>query len=59
VTSESTDIYNPGNSLLAAYRVLFRQWRVAFEIGAANRRSGTPTAGVLELLRLLRNRSGS
>lgn len=42
VSSESTDIYDPGNSLFAGWAKLCRQWRLAFEIGAANR-----TAGVL------------
>jgi len=37
VTSEATHIYDPKNSLLEAYRVLFAQWRIAFEIGAQNR----------------------
>ena len=40
VTSESTDIYDPKNSVFAAYRALFNQWRIAFEIGAQNRASG-------------------
>lgn len=40
VTSEATNIYDPKNSLADAYRILFRQWRVAFEIGAQNRSSG-------------------
>lgn len=40
VTSEATHIYDPKNSLFAAYRVLFDQWRIAFEIGAQNRRRG-------------------
>jgi membrane protein DedA with SNARE-associated domain len=39
-TSESTNIYDPSRSLLAAYRTLFRQWRLVFQIGAANRRLG-------------------
>ena len=56
VTSESTDIYDPKNSLWAAYRVLFRQWRLAFEIGAANRRRGVRPAGVAGLIRLLSTR---
>jgi pimeloyl-ACP methyl ester carboxylesterase/membrane protein DedA with SNARE-associated domain len=54
VTSESTDIYDPGNSLLDAYRILFRQWRLAFEIGAANRRRGVQPTGLRGLLRLIR-----
>ena len=40
VTSEATHIYDPRNSLLTAYRVLFQQWRFAFEIGAQNRQQG-------------------
>src|SRR5262249_33951313 len=40
VTSEATHIYHPGTPLLDAYRVLMRQWRIAFEIGAENRRRG-------------------
>ncbi len=33
VTSEATHIYDPNNSLFSAYRTLFDQWRIAFEIG--------------------------
>lgn len=40
VTSESTNIYDPKNSLLAAYRVLFKQWSIAFEIAHQNRARG-------------------
>ena len=40
VTSEATHIYDPLNSLVTAYRVLFQQWRIAFEIGAQNRKQG-------------------
>jgi len=54
VTSEATHIYDPGLSLLEAYRVLFRQWRIAFEIGEKNRRRGYRPATVLELLRMIR-----
>jgi membrane protein DedA with SNARE-associated domain len=38
--SEATSIYDARNSLLAAYRTLFRQWDLVFAIGAANRRRG-------------------
>lgn len=38
--SEATSIYDAKTSLIAAYRVLFEQWRLAFEIGEANRRLG-------------------
>jgi membrane protein DedA with SNARE-associated domain len=54
VTSESTDIYDPDNSLWAAYRTLFRQWRIAFEIGAANRRAGHRASSIPELIRAAR-----
>lgn len=40
VTSESTNIYDPRNSLLDAYRILFKQWSVAFEIARQNRLRG-------------------
>ncbi len=56
VTSEATHIYAPGASLFAAYRTLFAQWRLAFEIGAANVARGASTLGVGELVRLLADR---
>lgn len=52
VTSESTNIYDPRYSLIDAYRILFRQWRLAFEIGAENSKLGASQPGVIELLRL-------
>ena len=39
VTSEATHIYEPGASLLAAWRTLFEQWRLAFAIGRRERRA--------------------
>jgi membrane protein DedA with SNARE-associated domain len=53
VTSESTDIYDPRNSLWRAYRTLYRQWALLFRIGAANRRRGVQPVGALGLLRLV------
>ena len=35
--AEITSIYDEKNSLWNAYRTLRRQWRLVFEIGAANR----------------------
>jgi hypothetical protein len=52
VTSESTDIYDPDGTLWRAYRQLFRQWRIIFAIGAANRASGTPVSSIRQLLAL-------
>jgi membrane protein DedA with SNARE-associated domain len=52
VTSESTNIYDPQYSLADAYRILFRQWRIAFEIGAENVRLGFKAASVRDLVRM-------
>lgn len=56
VTSEATHIYEPGASLLAGYRTLFLQWRLAFEIGAANVARGARATTLGELLHLLGER---
>ncbi|MEM9596233.1 MAG: alpha/beta fold hydrolase [Acidobacteriota bacterium] len=52
VTSEATSIYDPANGLLDAYRVLFEQWRLAFEIGHRNRLAGARGASLPELAQL-------
>lgn len=52
VTAEATHIYDPQHSLLTAYRTLFAQWRIAFEIGAQQRARGVALASAGELLRL-------
>jgi hypothetical protein len=59
VTSEATHIYDPRYGLLNAYGVLFRQWRLAFEIGAANRDRGAAVESPARLLRRLADRGGS
>ncbi len=53
VTSEATNIYDPKNSLFTAYKILFEQWRIAFEIGAQNRKRGIEPLPVLGVLRLV------
>jgi hypothetical protein len=53
VTSEATSIYDPKNSLISAYRILMRQWWLAFEIGAQNRQRGLQPVSLARLLRLL------
>jgi hypothetical protein len=50
VTSEATHIYDPKFKLRDAYRILFRQWRMAFEIGRENRKRGSRSSSVAELL---------
>jgi hypothetical protein len=52
-TAECTNIYDPDRTLLAAYRALFLQWRLVFEIGAANRRDGSAVSSAAQLRRLL------
>src|SRR5262249_31176746 len=49
--SESTNVYDSRNSLGKAYRILFRQWRLIFAIGAANRRRKISPISPLELWR--------
>lgn len=53
VTSESTNIYDPRYSLVQAYRILFEQWRIAFEIGALNVRRGARASTPAELASLI------
>jgi membrane protein DedA with SNARE-associated domain len=53
VTSEATHIYDPANGLRTAYGVLFEQWRLAFEIGAANIRRGVTPTPIQLLLAML------
>jgi pimeloyl-ACP methyl ester carboxylesterase/membrane protein DedA with SNARE-associated domain len=53
VTSEATHIYQPGSSLIAAYKTLARQWKIAFAIGAWNRRHGVTVTPVRKLVRAL------
>ena len=52
VTSEATHIYDPKLSLIDAYRVLFEQWRIAFEIGSLNRTRGVRPTRVGDLFNL-------
>jgi len=53
VTSEATHIYDPRGGLLKAYRTLFEQWRIAFEIGAQNRARGFTPTPLVALARLV------
>ncbi|MGD9590667.1 MAG: VTT domain-containing protein [Pyrinomonadaceae bacterium] len=53
VTSESTNIYDPKFSLIDAYRILFRQWAIAFEIGIQNRKLGATPTSVRTLVSLI------
>ncbi len=49
--SEATNIYDECNSLWSAYATLYRQWRLVYQIGAANRGHGHRPASALTVLR--------
>lgn len=51
VSSESANIYDPSYGLFNAYKVLFKQWRAAFRIGAKNRARGHAPASIREVLK--------
>lgn len=55
VTSEATHIYDPKLSLFDAYRTLFRQWRIAFEIGKQNHDRGVQPSPLIDLLKRVRD----
>jgi membrane protein DedA with SNARE-associated domain len=49
--SEATNIYDAKNSLLSAYRTLYRQWELVYAIGRANRDRGHRPATASDVLR--------
>ena len=49
--SEATNIYDSANSLWSAYRTLYRQWQLVYQIGAANRSGGHRPAAFRGVLR--------
>lgn len=53
VTSESTNIYDRSFSLFDAYRILFRQWNIAFRIGYENRKLGYRPLSIVSLFKLM------
>ena len=55
VTSEATHIYDRRNSLWVAWKILTKQWDIAFEIGKRNRERGARPTSVRELFRLLKH----
>ena len=54
VKAEPTHIYQPGFSLWKAYKVLFRQWRVIYEISMINHQLGTPFPSLWEAISRIR-----
>lgn len=53
VSAEATCIYQPGYSVFRAWGILMRQWRMAYEIGAAHRAAGVKAMTLRELLELV------
>jgi pimeloyl-ACP methyl ester carboxylesterase/membrane protein DedA with SNARE-associated domain len=53
VTSEATHIYDPANSLGNAWKTLMRQWKIAFEIGKANRQRGATALTAVQFFKLV------
>jgi membrane protein DedA with SNARE-associated domain/pimeloyl-ACP methyl ester carboxylesterase len=53
-TAEATSIYDPKNDIGTAYRTLFTQWRLLFEIARENVGRGARPATLRELWRLVR-----
>ena len=47
--AEPAHIYQPGFSLLKAYKILFRHWRVMYEISLANHRKGVEYISLKEM----------
>ena len=52
-TSESTNIYDPCMNFLESYRILFRQWKILFEIGSFNVRQGYKKTTIRQIIRAL------
>jgi len=48
--SEATNIYDASNSLWSAYRTLYQQWKLVYQIGAANGKRGNRPASVFAVL---------
>ena len=59
LTSEPTHVYDPRHSLLDAWRALAAQWRLAFELGAAQARAGVPLPPWSEVAAALRGPRGA
>lgn len=57
LTSEATSIYDPSHSVWFGWQMLFRQWRLAFEIGEVNLAKGARALAVREIYSLVKNQS--
>lgn len=57
ITAEATSIYDPRHSVWFGWGTLCRQWRLAFEIAAANRANGERALSLRATWRLVQNRN--
>lgn len=55
VASESTNLYDPSSSLVRAYRILFSQWKLLFELGAWRRSKGVKPLTPMQVRHLLKD----
>ncbi len=55
LSAEATSIYDPRHPVWFGWRTLCAQWRLAYEIGAANRARGARVWTAREVWRLVRN----
>ncbi len=55
VTSEATHIYDPRHRYLYGVRTLIAQWKIAFDIAAANVQNGAQPATLREVIGLLKH----
>lgn len=54
-TSESTNLYDPKFSIFESYSILFRQWKILFQIGSLNYKAGIPLYPYKKLYQLVKN----
>lgn len=54
VTSESTNLYDPKFSILQSYSILFKQWKLIYEIGSVNFRNGNKLTSYHKLFQILK-----
>ncbi|TGM60785.1 DedA family protein [Leptospira vanthielii] len=54
-TSESTNLYDPKFSIFESYSILFRQWKILFQIGYENYKIGVPLYPYKKLYHLVQN----
>jgi membrane protein DedA with SNARE-associated domain len=53
VSGEAAHVYDPAVSIVEAYRTMARQWRIAFEIGSANRALGAQPMRLADFIALI------